>query len=250
MFKLERERPASCVYENQLYYVKDKFIRMYDFKDGSDVPVLAVRRGAINGVNGSTIPRTLSYNPAEHAVIFCNAHEGGNYEMYMLPRDLNGGEPRDGGMDGKRGTGQSAVFVARNRFAVLDKPGGQVMIKDMRNEVTKQFATPPNCTDVFYAGTKNVLITTTTSVLLYDTELRENVAEINVAGVRHVVWSPDMSMVALLSKHTIVLANRKLEQSCQIHETIKVKSGAWDETGIFLYTTLNHIKYALPQGYI
>jgi coatomer protein complex subunit alpha (xenin) len=101
--------------------------------------------------------------------------------MYMLPRDLNGGEPRDSGMEGKRGTGQSAVFVARNRFAVLDKPGGLVLIKDMRNEVTKQFATPVNCTDVFYAGTKNILITTTTSVVLYDTELRENVAEINVA---------------------------------------------------------------------
>lgn len=168
--------------------------------------------------------------------------------MYMLPRDLSGGEPREGGVEAKRGTGQSAVFVARNRFAVLDKTNGQVLIKDMRNEVTKQFATPLNCTDVFYAGTKNILITTSTSVVLYDTELRENVAEINVAGVRHVVWSPDMSMVALLSKHTIVLANRRLEQSCQIHETIKIKSGAWDESGIFLYTTLNHIKYALPQG--
>lgn len=37
---------------------------------------------------------------------------------------------------------------------------------------------------------------------------------------------------------------------CLIHETIKVKSGAWDESGVFLYSTLNHIKYALPQGYI
>jgi coatomer protein complex subunit alpha (xenin) len=40
VFKLERERPASCVYENRLYYVKDKFIRMYDFANGSDVPLM------------------------------------------------------------------------------------------------------------------------------------------------------------------------------------------------------------------
>lgn len=33
-----------------------------------------------------------------------------------------------------------------------------------------------------------------------------------------------------------------------IHETIRIKSGAWDDSGIFVYSTLNHIKYALPQG--
>jgi len=39
-----------------------------------------------------------------------------------------------------------------------------------------------------------------------------------------------------------------LEQQCLIHETIKIKSGAWDDIGIFVYSTLNHIKYALPNG--
>ena len=33
-----------------------------------------------------------------------------------------------------------------------------------------------------------------------------------------------------------------------MHETIRVKSGAWDDHGVFIYTTLNHIKYALPNG--
>lgn len=193
VFKLERERPASAVYENQLYYVKDKFIRMYDFASSTDIPVLSVRRSSNSGGNGgSSVPRTLSYNPAEHAVILCNvcrvfhfntfpkAQSGGSYEMYSLPRDATGGEPREGEMDGKRGVGQSAVFVARNRFAVLDKPSGQILIKDMRNEVTKQFKAPMNVCDVFYAGTKNILLTTQSSVILFDTEMRQNVAEINV----------------------------------------------------------------------
>jgi coatomer protein complex subunit alpha (xenin) len=33
-----------------------------------------------------------------------------------------------------------------------------------------------------------------------------------------------------------------------IHETIRIKSAAWDDSGILIYTTLNHIKYALPNG--
>jgi coatomer protein complex subunit alpha (xenin) len=45
-----------------------------------------------------------------------------------------------------------------------------------------------------------------------------------------------------------MLATKTLSQSCLIHETIRIKSGAWDDSGIFVYSTLNHIKYALPQG--
>ena len=47
----------------------------------------------------------------------------------------------------------------------------------------------------------------------------------------------------------IMICNRKLESLCNIHENIRVKSGAWDESGVFIYTTSNHIKYALTSGY-
>ena len=33
-----------------------------------------------------------------------------------------------------------------------------------------------------------------------------------------------------------------------VHETIRVKSAAWDDNGVLVYTTLNHIKYCLPNG--
>lgn len=46
-----------------------------------------------------------------------------------------------------------------------------------------------------------------------------------------------------------MICNRKLESLCNIHENIRVKSGAWDESGVFIYTTSNHIKYALTSGY-
>lgn len=47
-----------------------------------------------------------------------------------------------------------------------------------------------------------------------------------------------------------MICNRKLESLCNIHENIRVKSGAWDESGVFIYTTSNHIKYALTSGYV
>lgn len=242
MFKLERERPANTTYQNILLYVKDKYLRLYDFNSNNDVPSIAIRRSTGPFMS----PRNVSYNPAERAVLITSPTDGGIYELYYLPKELNGDarEPSDV----KRGAGQNAVWVARNRFAVLDKQNQQVFIRDLKNENTKQFKPPANVVDIFYAGTKNLMMATPTSVVLFDTELRQTVSELNVNGVRYTVWSPDMSLVALLSKHTIVIANKNLEQLCLIHETIKIKSGAWDDIGIFVYSTLNHIKYALPNG--
>ncbi len=31
-----------------------------------------------------------------------------------------------------------------------------------------------------------------------------------------------------------------------MHETIRVKSAAWDDSGVLVYTTLNHIKCGPP----
>lgn len=50
-----------------------------------------------------------------------------------------------------------------------------------------------------------------------------------------------------------MLANKKLEQLCRIDESIRVKSGvfdaAWESSGVFIYTTLNHMKYCMASGY-
>ncbi len=54
--------------------------------------------------------------------------------------------------------GASAVFIARNRFAVLDKSANQILIKNLRNEVTKKTPAPCATTDaIFYAGTGTLL---------------------------------------------------------------------------------------------
>jgi coatomer protein complex subunit alpha (xenin) len=146
-----------------------------------------------------------------------------------------------------RGIGTSAVFVARNRFAVMDA-AKKVTINDLKNEATKSFNAPSNTESISYAGMKSILLITSTSVILYDAELRQNTAELPISSIRQAFWSSDLSMVAFIAKHAIVIANKKLEQLCIIHETVKIKSGAWDDAGVFVYSTLNHIKYLLPQG--
>ncbi|RDB29920.1 Coatomer subunit alpha [Hypsizygus marmoreus] len=243
VFKLERERPAFSVHGDMLYYVRDKYVRSYDFNTGADIGLLSVRKF------GSPYlpPRTLSFNPAERAVILTISSDGGMYELTGLPQQAQG-DVKDSSVDGKKGTGQSAIFVARNRFAVLNKATQIIEVRDLANAVVKTIKPPVQTNEIFYGGTASLILSSLTSVVLYDIQQQKTIAEINSPPVKYVIWSGDGALVALLSKHTITIANKNFSTHSLIHETIRIKSGAWDDTGVFIYSTLNHIKYCLSQG--
>lgn len=116
VFKLERERPAFSVNSNVLYYVKEQFVRCLDFSTSKDVAVLQLRSA------GRTPVFSAAYNPAENAVLLVTRNSSGEnsvYEIFTLPKDAGQRDPDMS--DGKRAPGLAAVWVARNRFAVLDR---------------------------------------------------------------------------------------------------------------------------------
>ena len=244
VFKLERERPASAVYQNNLFFItKDKHVRSYDFSKHVESPsMLSLKKLGSPWVP----PRTLSYNPAERAILVTTPAESGTYELINLPRDASGAvEPTDM----KRGLGNSAVFVARNRFAVFHHGTQSIDIKDLTNNTTKTIKPPVGTTDVYFGGVGCLLLVTPTIVVLYDIQQKKQLAELTVAGVKYVVWSSDGLYAALLSKHNVTVINKSLEQISTLHETIRIKSATWDDAGVLLYSTLNHIKYTLLNGY-
>ncbi|KAF2883804.1 hypothetical protein ILUMI_22390 [Ignelater luminosus] len=242
IFKLERERPAYTVHGNFLYYVKEKFLRKLDFTTSKDVPVIQIRGGGKTPVYG------VSFNPAENAVLLCTRStnlDNSIYDLYTIPkeqdRDLQVPES-----DSKRSAGITALWVARNRFAVLDR-SYQLVIKNLKNEITKKVQTPP-CDEVFYAGTGMLLLRDADHVTLFDVQQKRTLAQVKISKCRYVVWSADMMYLALLAKHTVTICNRKLDILCSLHESTRVKSGAWDDGGLFIYTTSNHIKYTIING--
>lgn len=287
VFKLQRERPAYHSTDQNLVYVKDRFLRFLDFNNGRDMPLVSVRPAAATMFDGMSMPggfgglsgmggggmggassstsmmygmpqpaapngahappaRSMSYNTAEHAVLLSYDADGGTYELYTnLPRSgSNGAEAM---AEPRRGSGSSAVFVGRNRFATLEK-GKEILVRDLRNQITKRVPVSlPGADALFAAGSGYVLVRSEEKVVLIDLQQRKLAAEIS-ATAKYVVWSEDMKRVALLGKHVIVLCNSRLEHLATIHETIRVKSAAWDDSGVLLYATLNHLKYCLPNG--
>ncbi|KAI1371923.1 Coatomer, alpha subunit [Hypoxylon crocopeplum] len=243
VFKLERERPASTVHQNTLFFItKEKHVRSYDFQKNAESPTLL----SLKRLGSAWVPpRTLSYNPAERSVLVTSPAEGGSYELINLPRDGSGALEAT---DSKRGQGNSAIFVARNRFAVLNTSTQTVDIKDLANNTARSFKPPIGTTDIYFGGTGNLLIITPTAVHLYDIQQKKSIAELSVNGVKYVVWSNDGLHAALLSKHNITIVTKALEQVSTLHETIRIKSATWDDAGVLLYSTLNHVKYTLMNG--
>lgn len=244
VFKLERERPASTLSQNTLFYInKDKQVKSFEIgSDRDNLPLLSLKKIG----NPWTPFRNLSYNPSEKAILATTKNEsGGIYELVNLPKDSTGAiEPTDT----LRGTGDQALFISRNRFAVFSKSAQTVEIRDLYNAITKTVKLPIQVKDIVYGGSGLLLLLGATSVVLFDIQQKKSISEISVPGIKYVVWSADGHYVALLGKHTINIATRTLEIVASLHETIRIKSATWDDNGVLLYSTLNHLKYSLLNG--
>ncbi|RVE44062.1 hypothetical protein evm_011299 [Chilo suppressalis] len=240
LFKLQRERPAYAVHNNMLFYIKDRQLRKLDMQTNRDSPVMQIKGG------GRHQPYSMSLNHAEWCVLVnWRIGENSSYELYSAPRDNAEAPPSEPA----RGPATTAVWVARNRFAALEK-NNQLVIKNLKNEVSKKISTP-TCEEIMYAGTGMLLLREPDCVQLLDVQQKRTIASVKIAKCRYAIWNADMSLVALLGKHTVTLCSKKLEQLCSVTEGARVKSGAFDDSTpqpVFIYTTANHIKYCCKDG--
>ena len=243
VFKLDRERPASTLHENYLYYVKGNYLRRLDIVAKKDVEILKLRS------MGRSPVTTISYNPAENAILACTkiSPESAFYDLYQIPKDY---DSKSDAPESKRGQGLNAVWIARNRFAVVDR-SNSVVVKNTKNETVKKL----DCTgaeEIFFSGNGYLLYRDWEGVKWFDVQQNLVVSTVKSSNkIKFVIWSPDMRKVAFLCKHQVMIVqvmNKKLEIRCSISETTNVKSGTWDDSGVFIYTTSTHIKYALDNG--
>jgi len=245
LFKLEKERPAYAIHENQsVFYLKDRFIRNFDFRTGRDIPIVPTQ------VRKESSPRMLQYNPAG-AVLVTFEESGGSWELYFFPDGRNdAAETRKA----RKGPGRSAVWVARQRFVVWDMKNNALLVKNLSGETSTSIPSPVSGTTIdglFAANNGCVLLKLDNKMVLYDVQHTREVAECPAPGnVKFVTWSSANAdaLVALMSKDTLVLASSRLEVLCSVTERTKIKSGVFNEDGIFIYTTTSHIKYLLPNG--
>lgn len=68
--------------------------------------------------------------------------------------------------------------------------------------MVKTIKPPVQTNEIFYGGTASIILSSTTSVVLYDIQQQKTIAEVNSPPVKYVIWSGDGALVALMSKHS------------------------------------------------
>lgn len=244
VFKLERERPAHTLFQNKLYYVNgEKQLQSFDTsRDETSMPMLSMKKIG----KAWSFMKTLSYNSAENSMLVTHGDgDNGMYALLTLPKQITGAlEPSEI----RLGEANFACFISRNRFVTFVKSSKVLYVKDMNNSVTKSIQLDLAITDVLNANGGRVILVRNHSVTLYDVQQKKELNTMSANKIKYAIWSPDGNYLALLSKHTVTIATKDLQHVTSLHETIRVKSAAWDESGVLLYSTLNHIKYGLLNG--
>ncbi|KAL9643593.1 hypothetical protein ABK040_010206 [Willaertia magna] len=241
VFKLERERPAFTSVKNVLYYMKDKYLR--EVKNGKDTPIAILRKSSSGSSRGLIFDSSMSY------CIVTSDHEGGTFELFEVKKSSTSSEDVQIKNPVRKGKGLFAAFVGLQKFATYDPKEKKVFVHSTVSDRTKEVTLDVGPVErIFPAVSGRLLIATEDKVHLYDFEQQKIVASASTPGVKFAIWSDDGSKLALLSKHMITILDSKFNVLCTVLETIRVKSGAFDKDGVFIYTTLNHMKYCLPSG--
>eukprot|EP00817_Percolomonadidae_sp_ATCC50343_P006488 CAMPEP_0117430052 /NCGR_PEP_ID=MMETSP0758-20121206/9575_1 /TAXON_ID=63605 /ORGANISM="Percolomonas cosmopolitus, Strain AE-1 (ATCC 50343)" /LENGTH=1221 /DNA_ID=CAMNT_0005217653 /DNA_START=28 /DNA_END=3689 /DNA_ORIENTATION=+ len=254
IFKLHRERPASEMCENSLIYVKDKFIKKYSIKDGSEITIAQLGRSG-----SKQQPYAISYDKFSKHILITDRprtlkKNGGRrlqnkdtWELYRLPQSK--GRTVETIKKVHAGDGSAAVFISARMYAVLNK--GKLTLRTVNKSGKRTIEMPSeigNVENIFSATVGTILLKTSSHIHLFDFEQMQVMESRKLKDVRFVSWSENKETLALMTKHYIAITDAKLNVKCSTHEMIRIKSGAFDNHGIFMYSTLNHLKYMLPNG--
>eukprot|EP01084_Bolivina_argentea_P081919 148341_1 len=173
--------------------------------------------------------------------------EDSEYELYVMDRKGNNKSSNS------RTSGQSVAFVNKNRFAVLSSDG-EIYLKNMENILKKKIKIPErNVNYIFEGGIDRLILRSSEFMTLFDIKSKKIIHELQIPTrfpIKFVDWDkPYYNRCALLAKFSVMICDRDLNDICTIYENAKVKSGGWSNNGqVYIYTTVTHMKYALPTG--
>ena len=93
------------------------------------------------------------------------------------------------------------MWIARNRFAVLDK-SRQIVIKNMDNETTKKVVPPTPTVDMLFNGgaAGRILLRSEDKLILFEQQSRRVLGEISAPKLKQVVWTSDGSKVSVCER--------------------------------------------------
>lgn len=184
-----------------------------------------------------------SFNQATHDLILNYEQEGGQFVLLQFDKDL--GKARC--LVEKRGDALTAFFISKDRICTLDQ-ARDVYVTSFDGGNTKKWPVLRKNTtkiDMLFPGPlgKILVCSDNDTLFMYDLSARKVMHELAISDVRRVHWTPSYSHCVVVTKSSVYVLSRTLQIINHQKETTKIKSGCFDESNAFVYSTSTHIKY-------
>jgi len=274
VLKINRERvPAMTALglnDTRLFVIRNNWITVQDFEQVNIQQSLIKVPAQMNGSdrrgsnNSARALRVNVLNPSCNNFIVTYQRESEECSGPFAVVAMTSGTGTPTGIVSQR-EGYGAAFVARNRFAVLEKPT-KIMVYDSNNmSFAKDIELNKRYTRLFFAGQNRVFLKSEFTIVLFDLTSRREIGQITIppkAPIQHIAFDSNLRLFAVVVagvvgyRSTIILGQIKedaheegaLVKLATHHESIRIKSGEFNESGAFIYSTYKHSKYILPWG--
>lgn len=248
LFKIEKERPCFTVFKDTILFIKGKQLCQYNIKS-HEKRLLITLKPKVELTHHYHRIHCYNFEDEQTSTnlvlvsVRSNIIERSIYDLYRLTQSSFGEGPEP-----IRNPGLTAVFVGPNRYAVLDK-ARQVTFK--LNDKTIRNMTPLTADEIFEASTGKLLIKSKVNdamhVSLWDVKKSIQINAIKI-DAKNVIMSEDESYIACICSDKIAICDGQLNLLTTITESSKIKSAAWSDGGLLIYSTPTQIKYSLADG--
>jgi len=93
-----------------------------------------------------------------------------------------------------------------------------------------------------------ILVHSDDCLFMYDLSARKVLHEVQLSDIKRIFWTPNFTHAAVITKTSLIILNKSLQVVNSQKETSKIKSGCFDESNSFVYSTSTHIKYMFLEG--
>lgn len=243
VFKLSHERPAYCLFEDQLFLLRDRMLLSSNLVHTNEGLVLgSEEQRASLPIDYILPPAIMQYSAADDTILLSTL------EKYVISQAK--GDPKTG--DSSGGT----IIVGRNRMVSVDTNG--LTTRALDNTVVRKSSVQSGTVRIIPAGIGRILCVPKSSsvVHLYDVTTDQMLATYSCpSGLKYSAISPD-GRIALYGRRSIAIlpafnqssnSAGNLIKAITIESSVNVKSAVWDGPLLFV-TDSNHLKYILPNG--
>lgn len=247
IFKLERERPAFTIVKDVILFIKGKQLCKYNMKT-HDKKLLIHLKPKTEMTHYYHAIHCYSYENSQTNQVLVSVRSNnvdkGVCDLYKISQGALGES-----CEPVRSQGLTGLFIGPNRYAVLDRLN-KVIFKVNNEERKSKFTITAN--EIFFAGPGRLLTKSdaggSDTVAIWDIEKGCEVASLKVEAKR-VIMSDNKNFIACIGKKKITICDGHLKVLSTIHEQRRIKSAAWEESGVLIYSTPVHVKYALSDGH-